>query len=72
MFNLRSVFTVWVVLALFLGSAERAQAQVPVAIPTTGVQRDHQDYGGKVPLTQINYKDCVSNDLFNFPETLET
>lgn len=70
MFNLRSVFAFWVVLALFLGSAERAQAQVTVAIPTTGLQRDHQDYGGKVPLTQINYKDCVNNDVFNFTVTL--
>jgi len=76
MFNLRSVFAFWAILALFLGSAGRAQAQTTgtttVTIPNTGVKRDHQDYAGKVLVTQINYKDCVSEDFFTFTVNLGT
>jgi hypothetical protein len=76
MFNLRSVFAFWAVAALVLGSAERAQAQttgnVSVAVPATGVRRDHQDYAGKVLVTQINYKDCLNEDFFTFTVNLGT
>jgi len=76
MFNLRSVFAFWAVAALFLGSAERAQAQttggIQVTIPKTGVDRDHQDYEGKVLVTQINYKDCLSEDFFTFTVNFST
>ena len=62
MFNLRSVFAFWAIVALFLGSVGRAQAQttggtVTVTVPAVGMTRDHQDYDGKVLPTQINYKD---------------
>ena len=75
MFNLRSVFASWAVVALFLGSGGRAHAQtlpaaVSVAVPTTGVRRANQDYAGKVLPTQINYKDCVNNDEFSFTVNL--
>jgi len=75
MFNLRSVFAFWAVAALSLGSAERAQAQttggaVMITIPNTGVKRDHQDYAGKVLPTQINYKDCLNEDVFTFTVNL--
>ena len=70
MFNLRSVFAFWAFVTLFLGSGERAQAQtaggITVTIPNTGVIRDHQDYAGKVLVTQINYKDCLNEDFFTF------
>ena len=74
MFNLRSVFAFWAFVTLFLGSGERAQAQtaggITVTIPNTGVIRDHQDYAGKVLVTQINYKDCLNEDFFTFTVNL--
>jgi hypothetical protein len=74
MFNLRSVFAFWAILALFLGSEGRAQAQTTgtstVTIPNTGVRRDHQDFAGKVLVTQINYKDCLTEDFFTFTVNL--
>ncbi|MEI9937728.1 MAG: hypothetical protein WDO69_10965 [Pseudomonadota bacterium] len=74
MFNLRSVFAFWAVVALVLGSAERAQAQLPpttgngvtVMLPMTGVTRDHQDRDSTTPITQINYKDCLTDDKVTF------
>jgi hypothetical protein len=74
MFNLRSVFAFWAILALFLGSAGPAQAQatgsITITVPATGVRREHQDYAGKVPVSQINYKDCLSEDAFTFTVNL--
>jgi len=77
MFNLRSLFAFWVVAVLFFGSVGRAHAQttgggVTVTIPTAGVKRDHQDYSGKVLVTQINYKDCLNEDFFTFTVNLGT
>jgi len=71
MFNLRSVFASWAILALFLGSAGRAQAQaasgnISVTIASTGVIRDHQQRAGTIPVTQINYNDCLSEDFITF------
>src|SRR4051812_30065025 len=75
MFNLRSVFAFWAFVVLFLGSAERAQAQttgggISVMVPNAGVKRAHQDYAGKVLVTQINYKDCLNEDYFTFTVNL--
>ena len=77
MFNLRRVFALWAVVAFFLGSTGLAHAQTPtttitMAVPVTGVSRDHQDYAGKVLITQINLKDCISEDFFNFTVTLSS
>ena len=76
MFNLRSVFAFWAILVLFLGWSGRAEAQttgsVMVTVPATGVRRDHQDYAGKVLPTQINYKDCLNEDVFTFTVNLGT
>ena len=74
MFHLRKVFAFWAVVALFFGTAERAQAQttgtVSVTLPATGVQRDHQDRVSTTPLTQINYKDCLTDDQITFTLSL--
>ncbi len=76
MFNLRSVFAFWAILAVILGSAERAQAQTGttptnmINVPNTGVTRNHQDFAGIVQVTQINYKDCFSEDFFLFTVNL--
>lgn len=80
MFNLRKAFALWAIVPLFLGSAGRAQAQttgttttgITVTVPTTGVTRDHQDGAGKVLVTQINLRDCLSEDKFNFTVNLST
>jgi len=77
MFNLRTVFTFGAVVAFSLGSGGRAHAQtlpaaVSVAVPTTGVKRQKQDYAGKVLPTQINYKYCTNNDQFSFTVNLGT
>ncbi|HEY0463049.1 MAG TPA: hypothetical protein VGC79_02520 [Polyangiaceae bacterium] len=76
MFNLRSLFAFWAVVAVFLGSAGLAQAQttggISITIPAAGVKRDHQDYSGKVLPTQINYKDCLNEDFFTFTVNLGT
>ena len=72
MFNVRRVFASWAAVATLLTLLGRAEAQtaVTVTIPTTGVQRDHQDGGGKVPITQINYRDCVAEDFLTFTVNL--
>jgi len=77
MFNLHRVFALWAVAVLFLSSARWAHAQttpttsgVTVNVPNTGVTRDHQDYAGKVLVTQINYKDCLNEDFFTFTVNL--
>jgi len=76
MFNLRSVFAFWAILVLFLGWSGRAEAQttgsIMVTVPATGVRRAHQDYAGKVLPTQINYKDCLNEDVFTFTVNLGT
>ena len=76
MFNLRSVFAFWAIVALLLGSAGRAQAQtagaITVTVPPVGVKRHHQDFAGKVLITQINYKDCLNEDYFTFTVNLGT
>lgn len=69
MFNLRRVFAFWATVASILSSVGWAQAQtggVSVTIPTTGVSRPGQDYSGKVPITQINYQDCLNDDPITF------
>jgi len=76
MFNLRRVFALWAVVAWFLGSGGLAQAQtttsITMTVPNTGVSRDHQDYAGQVFITQINLKDCLSEDFFNFTVSLSS
>src|SRR6478609_2138538 len=78
MFNLRRVFALWAVVAFFLGSTSRSHAQtlpttgITLAVPPTGVKRDHQDYAGKVLVTQINLKDCVNEDFFLFQVSLSS
>ena len=80
MFNLRRVFAFWAVVPLLLGAAGSAQAQttpptggtVTVTLPATGVSRDHQDRVSTTPITQINYKDCVTNDEVTFSLNLGT
>jgi len=71
MFNLRRVFAFWAVVALSLGSAGLAHAQttgttVSVTLAATGVKRAHQDRVSTTPLTQINYKDCLTDDQITF------
>lgn len=76
MFNLRRVFALWAVAAFFLGSGRLAQAQttggITVTVPNTGVKRDHQDFAGKVLVTQINLKDCINEDFFTFTANMST
>ncbi|HYQ40845.1 MAG TPA: hypothetical protein VER11_02725 [Polyangiaceae bacterium] len=80
MFNLRRVFAFWAVVPLFLGVAGSAHAQttpptgtsVTVTLPATGVSRAHQDRVSTTPITQINYKDCLTNDEITFSLSLGT
>ena len=51
-------------------SSDARGGAVSVTVPNTGVRRAHQDYAGKVLVTQINYKDCVSEDYFTFTVNL--
>jgi hypothetical protein len=73
MFNLRSVFAFWAFVALFLGSAGRAQAQATGGVSVTlapTVIRDHQQKSGTIPVTQINYNDCLTEDFATFTVNL--
>lgn len=66
MFNVRRVFAFWAFLAMCTGATGRAEAQatVSVTLPATGaIIRDHQDGAGRIPITQVNYKDCLNNDV---------
>lgn len=58
--------------ALFSGlfSAFAAAQSATVTISQIGVTRDHQDRAGKVPITQINRKDCLTEDAFGLPVQL--
>jgi hypothetical protein len=69
MFTLQRVFAFSAAVVLLLSLVNPADAQtasVSITIPPTGVTRDHQDGQGIVPLTQINYSDCLSEDFVTF------
>ncbi|HYQ02525.1 MAG TPA: hypothetical protein VER96_27825 [Polyangiaceae bacterium] len=56
--------------ALFAGSLSTVAAASPSVSISPFMTRDHQDNAGKVIVTQINRKDCLTDDFFRLPITL--